>query len=348
MSKRLASFAGPSAPSSSPIPAQPTERTPTKSKSGAKSRPKGQNAAPPSPSPLSPGGEPKSPSTQRRPKADVSSPTPGSRGSIYAPNTKSRLDAISESPVQAYVRTALKRVAANLNEWDVIVSRRALKCARAIVDGTTELENSLGMLPEGVQPRSRMLGPRLRELNSKREELKGYFVDLDVVFARIVNLATGLEPAFAKLTERNGIESTERQPIWKETSWSLSRFVLHINRVLRPLHRTKHTLTTLSDLIIEYSLSSGRASQANHPALNSANLQTQQVLLSTTPSTSNSNASPPTFPQARAALASWSSEASRMSESTKEWTDVCVAEVVSWNEIEVASESDGETGLDDL
>ena len=78
------------------------------------------------------------------------------------------------------------------------------------------------------------------------------------------------------------------------------------------------------------------------------NLEAQHVLVSTMLSTSNSNPSPPTFSQARAALVLWSSEASRGSEYTREWTDLCVTEVVSWDEIEVGSESDSENELDDL
>ncbi|KAG9079991.1 hypothetical protein FRC06_007206, partial [Ceratobasidium sp. 370] len=210
MSKRLASFAGPSTPSSSPISAQPTDATPTKPKSGAKNKNKGRDITPSSPSPLSPSREPKSPPAQRLLKGGVSSPSLGSKSSAHAPAvSKSRSTTVSESPLQSYTRTALKHTAADLEEWDAVASRRAFACARTIVDRTTELDNALSILPEGVQPRSRMLGPRLRELNSKREELKGYLVDLDVSFTQIAERVTGLEVALAKLTQRDGQESTE-------------------------------------------------------------------------------------------------------------------------------------------
>ncbi|KAG9076653.1 hypothetical protein FS749_011536, partial [Ceratobasidium sp. UAMH 11750] len=225
MSKRLASFAGPSTPSSSPVSAQPTDTTPTKLKSGAKNKSRGRDVTPSSPSPLSPSRELKSPPAQRLPKAGASSPSLGSRASVHAPAvSKTRSTTASESPLQLYTRTALKHTAADLEDWDALASRRAFACARAIVDRTTELDNALSILPEGAQPRSRMLGPRLRELNSKREELKGYLVDLDVSFTYISERIRRLEATLVKSTQHDGQESTENNPVWNETSWPFSLY----------------------------------------------------------------------------------------------------------------------------
>ncbi|KAG8686052.1 hypothetical protein FRC09_014380 [Ceratobasidium sp. 395] len=343
MSKRLASFVGPSTPSSTPIPAQSSETTPTKPKSGAKNKNKGRDVTPSSPSPLSPSREPKSPSSaQRLSKAGVSSPSLGSRAFTHAPSVpKGRSTTVLESPLQLYTRTILKHTAADLEEWDTLASRRAFACARALADRTTELDNALSILPEGVQPQSRMLGPRLRELNSKREELKGYIVDLDVHFTRIAERVTSLEKALAKLTQRDGQESTERDPVWSETSWSFARYVSHTIRLLRQLNRTRYTLNTFADPIKTYSLSSpDHSSQPTNSKSASSNPKTHQTLLS-------SNTSPTPFTQARTALASWSGEASRTSEFIKEWIEACTTEVPAWDGIEV-EDSDGDFDLETL
>ncbi|KAG8776040.1 hypothetical protein FRC12_001126 [Ceratobasidium sp. 428] len=343
MSKRLASFAGPSTPSSAPILAQSGETTPTKPKSGAKNKNKGRDVTPssPSPNPLSPSREPKSPgSAQRLSKAGLSIPSLGSRASTHAPSiSKTRSTTVLESPLQLYIRITLKRTAADLEKWDTLASRRAFACARALVDRTTELDNALSILPEGVQPRSRMLGPRLREFNSKREELKGYIVDLDVHFTRIAERATGLEAALAKLTQRDGQESTEKDSVWSEMSWSFARYVSHTVGLLRQLNRIRYILNTLAERIRTYSLSSPDHSPQ------SANSKSPEIRR-TPPSP---DTSPTPFTQARTALASWSSEASCTSELINEWVGSCAAEIPAWDEIEVEKEdSDEEFDLEAL
>lgn len=42
--------------------------------------------------------------------------------------------------------------------------------------------NALGMVPPDAQPRSRILGPRLKELDKARAELKGHLADLVWLF----------------------------------------------------------------------------------------------------------------------------------------------------------------------
>jgi hypothetical protein len=121
--------------------------------------------------------------------------------------------------------------------------------------------------------------------------------------------------------------------------------VLHVALVFRSLNRTMHTFSTFADLITSYSLSSGLPSQPNHPRSSPSNLETHHV----PPSAPLADPPPPTFAQARASLASWSSEASRGTESIKEWSQMCAAEIPAWDEIEVApEESDDESELDKL
>ncbi|KAG9094961.1 hypothetical protein FRC07_011174, partial [Ceratobasidium sp. 392] len=140
MSKRLDSFAGPSTPSSAPIQTQSSDTTPTKPKSGAKNKNKGRDATPSSPSPLSPSREPKSPPAQRPLKTGASGPSLGPRASVHASATsKNKPTAFSESPLQLYTRTALRRVAAELEVWDTCISRRGLASAKLLIDKATEL-----------------------------------------------------------------------------------------------------------------------------------------------------------------------------------------------------------------
>lgn len=128
MSKRLASFGGPSAPSSSPTSGQSPNSKPAKT--SGKNNPKLKDATPSSPGPTSPRRENKV--------------TSHSIGSVRAARTASialkEPRARSESGTQSLVRITLKRAASELDEWESIISRRALKCAKLLVDLTTELE----------------------------------------------------------------------------------------------------------------------------------------------------------------------------------------------------------------
>ncbi|QRV90122.1 hypothetical protein RhiJN_18140 [Ceratobasidium sp. AG-Ba] len=310
MSKRLASFGGPSVPSSAPVSGQSNDTTPTKPKPGAKNKNKKRDATPSSPSSNS--REPKSPLS----KAGISSPSLGSRSSTYAPPSFLYPTVPpSESLLQLYLRTVLKRIADDLVSWNDLASRKAFTCAKALVDKTTELDNALSVLPEGVQPRSRILGPRLRELDSKREELRGCLVDFDVFFTKVAERAEGLETALAKLTERDGQESTEQKPVWSDSSWSFSRYVSHVLELLRQLNRTRSAYNAASAQLVSYSLS----------------------LPDPDTSYSKTKTSPLTFSQARTALASWSSETSRTAEYMDEWKDISSIEA-PWDEYELENE----------
>lgn len=108
--------------------------------------------------------------------------------------------------------------------------------------------------------------------------------------------------------------------------------VSHIAKVLRQLNRARYTLNALAEQTIAYSLSS--------PGPDTPKVETRQ---------NTSSSSQPTFAQARTSLASWSSEASRMAESIKEWLETCSIEIPSWEEVEVGKEdSEDELDIDDL
>jgi hypothetical protein len=121
--------------------------------------------------------------------------------------------------------------------------------------------------------------------------------------------------------------------------------VLHVALLLRSLNRALHTFGALAGLITSYSLSSGLPSQPDHLNSGLPNFERHLIL----PPSSPTDPASPTFAQARAALASWVSEASRGTESIKEWSQMCTTEIPEWDDIEVAlEESDDESELDRL
>ncbi|KAG9121304.1 hypothetical protein FRC07_002782 [Ceratobasidium sp. 392] len=167
----------------------------------------------------------------------------------------------------------------------------------------------------------------------------------------MAELAAKMETALAKLTQRDGQELTESDPVWGETSWSFAFYgevavvhdVSHVIKILRQLNRTRYTLNGLAELIISYSLSS--PFHSSHPTDSQAapsSTETRQIPLP--PSGASL-----TFHEARTVLAAFSGEASRTSELIKEWVAACTVEVPAWDEIKVEMvASDDEYDLETL
>ncbi|CAE6448044.1 unnamed protein product [Rhizoctonia solani] len=229
MTKRLASFGGPSAPTSSPVTSQ---STPTKS--GGKKKP-----TPASPNPRSP-----------RSKLDVS----GSGAALPA----LRKAKVQESEIQRLVRTTLKRASVELANWENYGARIGLQGAKSMVDQVTELDNALGSLsvPE-VQPRFRLVTGKLRNISDEREVVRCTVMIMSRDFTKLVKRANKLEDALAEFVQTYGVEAAEQTPLWADKTWSLEQYVIHMHKILRLLNRFQNTVQVLSEKIVAYGLSGG-------------------------------------------------------------------------------------------
>ncbi|KAH7341352.1 hypothetical protein B0J17DRAFT_646213 [Rhizoctonia solani] len=223
MSKRLASFGGPSTPTSSPIAGQSTT-TPTKA-AGKKKH------TPASPDPRSP----RVASRKAKPK--------------------------EETEIQRLVRTTLKLASLELGEWEQCV-KNGLQDAKLMVDRATELDNALGSIPSSeVQPRFRVATDKLDDIDMLREATRGRILVMGHHFTKIGKRANRLEQALIEFVQMNGVEAAEQAPLWVSKTWSLEQYVLQMHRILRPLDRLLYTVQVLSEKIIAYGLSGGLSSE---------------------------------------------------------------------------------------
>ncbi|QRW18328.1 hypothetical protein RhiXN_03252 [Rhizoctonia solani] len=279
MSKRFASFGGPSVPTSSPVAGQSTNSNPTKSGGKKKSNPT-------SPNPRSP-----------RPKFDTS----GSGTSAHAPR---RSKAQEETEIQALVRLTLKRASLELKGWGKTGGKFGLQDAKLMVDQVTELDNSIGSLSPKVQPTFRVVSQKLDYIRLHRDNIRNASREIDRSFSTLVKRANALEQALMEYAQTNGIEAAEDNPLWADRTWSLGQFVLHMHQILRPLSRYRHTFQLLSEKIIAYSLSGG---------LNSDGVDIPE---SERPKPSR-GAVAPTFEETRNAMVLWATEAASIEELAK-------------------------------
>ncbi|CAE6480659.1 unnamed protein product [Rhizoctonia solani] len=226
MSKRLASFGGPSTPTSSPVTGQ-SASTPTKT--GGKKKP----------TPTSP--NPRSPRTNASRK----------------PNLKPR----EETDIQRLVRTTLKLASLELVEWEQS-TRNGLQDAKLMVDRATELDNALGSIPSSdTQPRFRVVTDKLDDIEVLREATRSRIIVIRHHFSKIVKRANKLEQALIEFVQTNGVDAAEQTPLWAGKTWSLGQYVLHMHRILRPLNRLLHTIQVLTEKVIAYGLSGGLSSE---------------------------------------------------------------------------------------
>ncbi|CAE6416189.1 unnamed protein product [Rhizoctonia solani] len=291
MSKRFASFGGPSVPTSSPVAGQSTNS------SGAGKK----KANPASPNPRSP-----------RPKFDVS----GSATSAHAPR---KVKAQEETEIQSLVRLTLKRVSLELKGWGKTGGKFGLQDAKLMVDQVTELDNSIASFSSSkVQPPFEVVSQKLDYIRIHRDNIRNASRDMDRSFSALVKRANTLEEALTEFVQAKGVAAAEETPLWTGCTWSLGQFVIHIHHILRPLSRFRYKFRILSEKIIAYGLSGGFNSEILH-------------LPESERPKSSRGATVPTFEETRNAMALWATEAACIEELAKEWSEMCALEVVGWD-----------------
>ncbi|CAE6363330.1 unnamed protein product [Rhizoctonia solani] len=294
MSKRFASFGGPSVPTTSPVAAQSTNSTPNKSGGKKKANPASPNSRSP------------------RPKFDVS----GSSTSVHAPRKAKTQE---ETEIQSLVRLTLKRVSLELKGWGKTGGKFGLQDAKLMVDQVTELDNSIVSFSSSkLQPTFEVVSQKLDYIRIHRDNIRNASRDMDRSFTMLVKRANIVEQALTEYVRTNGVEASEEIPLWADRTWSLGQFALHIHQILRPLSRFRHTFQILSEKIIAYGLSGG---------FNSENIRLPE---SERPKSSR-GATVPTFEETRNAMALWATEAAFIEELAKEWSEMCALEVVGWD-----------------
>ncbi|KZV64462.1 hypothetical protein PENSPDRAFT_757232 [Peniophora sp. CONT] len=204
---RLASFRGPSAPSSAPVPQANT--TP-------KGKGKGSNPKSPS-SPARGGGT-------RGGSVEPMSPSAGGGGSVL------------ETTYHRTLRKQLFELRTCCRTWEDLIDHDGFRAIQRLVDARTDLDNQLAQVPGGGLPRSRIVGPKLTSMEERIRELDGVIAKLRKQFAKMNSIADNLEALLADAHKTKGWGWVSQEALW--TTWTLEKFVTEISSLLPPHRRS--------------------------------------------------------------------------------------------------------------
>ncbi|KAG9041394.1 hypothetical protein FS837_012324 [Tulasnella sp. UAMH 9824] len=179
---RLASLKGPSSPSPNPVKGQKGRQSPAKSPTSKR--------------------EPQGSSLYDRLEPDKSSPT--------------------ESTYHRKLRTYLLELKVVVKTWNDLVLVDGVKAAKGLVDARTELDNSLAALPSDVQPRLRLVTPKLAVMDARLDDLQGVLLRLHKQFRKMSGLVDAVESLVIEAAKTKGWTWVSEEPLW--FTWSLERF----------------------------------------------------------------------------------------------------------------------------
>ncbi|KAG8865262.1 pre-mRNA-splicing factor syf1 [Tulasnella sp. 330] len=104
----------------------------------------------------------------------------------------------TESTYHRKLRTLLLELRQATKTWNDLVLLDGLKAAKGIIDARTELDNSLAALPIGIQPRVRLVNPKLANIESRVDNLLEVVSKLKTQFHK---MASAIETAELLLVE---------------------------------------------------------------------------------------------------------------------------------------------------
>ncbi|VDC07117.1 unnamed protein product [Peniophora sp. CBMAI 1063] len=204
---RLASFRGPSAPSSSPVP-----------KANPNTTPKGKGKA---------NSNPKSPS----------SPGRNVRGGSVEPMSPPAVSGgVLETTYHRKLRSMLLEMRTCCRTWEDLIDHDGFRAIQRLVDARTDLDNQLAQVPGGGLPRSRIVGPKLASMEERIRELDTVIAKLRKQFAKMNSIVDSLEALLSDAHKTKGWAWVSQEPLW--TTWTLEKFVTEIPGLLAPHRRS--------------------------------------------------------------------------------------------------------------
>ncbi|KAG9007118.1 hypothetical protein FRB90_009528 [Tulasnella sp. 427] len=193
---RLASLKGPSSPSPNPAKGQKVRQSPAKSPSSKRDAP--------------------GPSIYDRLEPDTTSP--------------------SEATYHRKLRTLLLELKGVTKTWNDLILVDGLKAAKGLVDARTELDNSLAALPSDVQPRLRLVTPKLAIMDARIKELDGVVLRLQRQFKKMTTLVDSVDALIVDAYKTKGWSWVSEEPLW--LTWTFERFASRLPTLLPPYHRS--------------------------------------------------------------------------------------------------------------
>ncbi|KAH9981512.1 hypothetical protein BGW80DRAFT_1270588, partial [Lactifluus volemus] len=108
----------------------------------------------------------------------------------------------------------------------------------------TVFSNMLALVPDGEQPRTRLVGPKLSYMDERIAAIDLVISKLRKQFQKMNSIVDGLEALLADAHKTKGWHWVCSEPMW--TTWPMEKFVTSVSDILWPY---RHSLELHIELI---------------------------------------------------------------------------------------------------
>ncbi|KAG8804652.1 hypothetical protein FRC17_005914 [Serendipita sp. 399] len=226
---RLASFSGPSTPSSAPVASQvgiaaatTTTTTPIKKSSSKKTtKSSTPNRRTESRSSFSPNASSGGGNGNGVPEELLVTPSKSSNGRTVTEAVSSEF---VETVMHRKLRQTLLEIRSVARKWNELVKGDGFRAAKELIDTRTTIKNALALIPEGQVPRKPIVTPNMLIINEKILFLEKMVLKLlqilKTMIAEMRNPTIDWERARVVLTAwKDGTSPYHRRPFSSSSSW---------------------------------------------------------------------------------------------------------------------------------
>ncbi|KAH9079190.1 hypothetical protein EDB83DRAFT_2503690 [Lactarius deliciosus] len=137
--------------------------------------------------------------------------------------------------------------------WDDLVRKDGLKAVRELVDARTDLDNMLTLVPDGEQPRSLLVGPKLSYMDERIATIDLVISKLRKQFQKMSSIIDDMEALLADAHRTKGWLWVCSEPMW--TTWPMEKFVTTASDILWPYRRSLEVHVELLDTLRTHDVS---------------------------------------------------------------------------------------------
>jgi len=159
----------------------------------------------------------------------------------------------TESTYHRKVRASLQELRQACGTWDDLVRKDGLKAVRELIDARTDLDNLLALVPDGEQPRSRLVGPKLSHMDERIAAIDLVVSKLKRQFQKMTCIVDGMEALLADAHKAKGWQWVCSEPMW--TTWPMEKFVTSVSDILWPYRRSVELHVELLDTLRSHDVS---------------------------------------------------------------------------------------------
>lgn len=185
----------------------------------------------------------------RGPSTPSSSPVKGKPQSPRSPHAARP----TESTYHRKLRASLQELRGTCQTWDDLVRKDGLKAVRELVDARTDLDNMLTLVPDGEQPRSFLVGPKLSYMDERIVAIDLVIKKLRKQFQKMSSIVDDMEALLTDAHRTKGWLWVCSEPMW--TTWPMEKFVTSVSDILRPYRRSLELHIELLDTLRTHDVS---------------------------------------------------------------------------------------------